>query len=433
MCYTIARIIEVENKIVSLKQPDTLLGCFFIWLGNQPEKHLMKNITKCSFLLLILFLIIIIPLFSTISLWAAQYKAMESKLETAILGGSGIFTNSGQQLGSSITIDLDLADLDNDNDLDAFVTNRTMSKVWLNDSTGQFTNNGQSLLSLGINEDADLGDVDGDGDLDAFVAVKSGSFRGKPDQLWLNDGNGLFTDSGQEIGNDISYAVALGDLDDDEDLDAFVGGPINCIWLNDGTGNFNQTQRFNSNISSLIFLGDIDADGDLDAFEETNCGNSHVWFNDGTANFQESSQIFGGNCSFSGGLADLDGDGDLDIILDGNEILLNDGAGTFIDSQQRLAGPADMMALGDVDGDGDVDVLVNPETTQIQVWINDGMAVFTITNQTINGDSVTADFGDLDGDEDIDIFLGRFSGIGANEVWYNVSFSSFVFLPVIYN
>ena len=41
-------------------------------------------------------------------------------------------------------------------------------------------------------QDVSLGDLDGDGDLDAFVANWP-----QPNKIWLNDGNGTFTDSGQ--------------------------------------------------------------------------------------------------------------------------------------------------------------------------------------------------------------------------------------------
>ena len=56
--------------------------------------------------------------------------------------------------------------------------------------------------------------------LDAFVA------NGGPNKLWLNDGTGVFTDSGQALGNSVSFEVVLGDLDSAGDLAAHDGGAV---------------------------------------------------------------------------------------------------------------------------------------------------------------------------------------------------------------
>ena len=42
-----------------------------------------------------------------------------------------------------------------------------------------------------------LGDVDGDGDLDLVFANDAA----EPNTVWLNDGTGAFTDSGQALGS----------------------------------------------------------------------------------------------------------------------------------------------------------------------------------------------------------------------------------------
>ena len=192
--------------------------------------------------------------------------------------GNGTFTDSGQSLGTSDSRGVELGDVDNDGDLDAFVANHNEAdKVWLNDGNGSFTDSGQSLgssSSYGVS----LGDVDDDGDLDALLT------RG----LSINDGSGNFTDSGQSIGSSYFRDVSLGDVDDDGDLDAFVanvlnqGNKPNEVWLNDGTGTFTDSgQSLGSSKSYSVDLGDVDGDGDLDAFVANRDQGNKVWINDG--------------------------------------------------------------------------------------------------------------------------------------------------------
>ena len=50
-------------------------------------------------------------------------------------------------------------------------------------------------------------------------------------KIWLNDGHGVFTDSGQSLGDSNTWNAALGDLDGDGDLDVFLG---NAIYHNSG-------------------------------------------------------------------------------------------------------------------------------------------------------------------------------------------------------
>ncbi|MDG1456248.1 MAG: VCBS repeat-containing protein, partial [Planctomycetota bacterium] len=225
------------------------------------------------------------------------------------------FVDSGQALGNYHSEDVALGDFDGDGDLDAWVANRyTQSNhVWINDGSGNFT--GSQALGNHDSFAVDIGDLDGDGDLDAWVTN-----RNEPNHVWINDGMGNFTDSGQNLGNLFSTDVSLGDVDGDGDLDAWVAnyGQANRVWLNQGgdqggtPGTFADSGQVLGNSNSLeVALGDLDGDGDLDAWVANYSQANRVWINDGLGNFADSSQALGNSESRDIALGDLDGDGDL--------------------------------------------------------------------------------------------------------------------------
>ena len=244
----------------------------------------------------------------------------------------GTFADSGQSLGSGYSLDVALGDLDGDGDLDAFVANTSgeANKGWTNDGSGAFTDSGQSLGSA-LSKNVALGDLDGDGDLDAFVA-NDGSPATKGNKVWTNDGSGTFTDSGQSLGSTSSQNVALGDLDGDGDIDAFVAtaNAGNEVWTNDGSGTFTDSGQSLGSASTIgVALGDLDGDGDLDAFF-ADFNPNNVWANDGSGTFTDSGQSLGSVNSYAVTLGDLDGDGDLDAFVvnttnEANKVWLGQG------------------------------------------------------------------------------------------------------------
>ena len=338
---------------------------------------------------------------------------------------TAVFTDSGQLLGSSNSFGVSLGDVDGDGDLDMVVANSAgdANQVFLNDGLGAYTDSGQDLgsTSAGIA----LGDVDSDGDLDVVVA-KGGS---QANQVWLNDGSGVYADSGQVLGTGASEHVALGDVDGDGDLDMVVANlGANRVWLNDGSGSYADSgQALGSSNSFGVSLGDVDGDNDLDLVVANRNQANRVWLNDGSGTYTDSGQTLGLESSQAISLGDVDGDGDLDMVVanvgQANRVYLNDGSGTFSDSGQSLsprgAGNSFGVSLGDVDGDGDLDMVVASYNFQPnKVWLNDGSGTYTDTGQALGSNhSLDVTLGDVDGDGDLDMIVANLGG--ANRVWLN--------------
>jgi len=360
-----------------------------------------------------------------------------------------------------------LGDVDGDGDFDAFVANGHTddtgedNTIWLNDGTGHFTDTGQRLGDPCCNSNdsraVSLGDLDNDGDLDAFVSNYNGY-----NAVWVNDGKGNFTSSGQTLIREQganswpamnSVAVALGDLDADGDLDAFVGNccrvtggtttdrqgvtrslnllvePHDTVWLNNGgaqegtLGDFDDSGQFlGPTETRAVALGDLDGDGDLDVFVGNDKHQANrVWINDGTAQFSDSGQELGHADTYAVALGDIDGDRDLDALVGNNganKVWLNDGNGNLTNSGQSLGSAATkVVTLQDLDGDGDLDAFVG-NSTSIEFWWNDGKGKFSDGSQHLKvSENPVVALGDLDGDGAPDVFAENFDQ--GYQVWHN--------------
>ena len=354
------------------------------------------------------------------------------------------FIDSGQKLGNSTTNNICLGDVDKDGDLDAFFANGAynqdqQNQLWLNDGKGHFIKSNQNF-GYAKTMSVSLSDLDSDDDLDAFFAV---GFGGQ-DKVFFNDGKGGFTDSGQRLGNVNSAFVSLADLDGDNDDDAFIcvhpmwenGKSVkfgNEVWLNDAHGMFSNTgQNLGNGYNQGASVGDIDGDGDIDAATASNYNNigNKIWLNDRRGNFTESSQVLSRLNSLDLAFGDPDNDGDLDAFVIYSDkstvyccgIWFNSGRGVFNESRQKFGiTPATSVCLGDLDKDGDIDAFVTGgkylEKRASTVWLNNGSGEFTDSIKVGYDESYDAKLGDLDNDGDIDVFIAN---NGAKKIYLNI-------------
>lgn len=344
--------------------------------------------------------------------------------------GNGRFRQLSPNLFWAPSEDLLLYDADGDGDVDALQSNPDSradsefnSLFWLNDGTGRFKRAG--YLTPTATEDKfvgdasrhfAVGDLNGDGLLDLFsVGCCGGPYQIEPPgeemvftvpnrRVWLGQAEGLPQDSGQVLAGPNAEAVALGDLDGDGDLDAFVAnnsifrltGPsdpaANEVWLNDGTAVFLKSEQRLGNLRSYaVALGDVDGDGDLDAAVGNN-GQDEIWLNDGQGQFSPSGQWFRGAWTDSVFLIDLDDDGDLDLVTDIDSrrnfplfpithrlgyVWLNEGNGRFSSNAQQINYPTrGKITVGDVNNDGAPDIVIGL-VDKATVYLNNGAGHFT--------------------------------------------------------
>ena len=155
----------------------------------------------------------------------------------------GKFREAGPTHLPGITSAIAVGDLNGDRIPDVVVsgwrsepTDNCPNRVLLNDGKGRLTDTGQQLdEKMNHSHSLALGDVDGDGDLDVVLVAQGEAPSGG---VYLNDGKGRFT-AGARIGAGGIEKVRLADFDGDGDLDIFLAciGP-DQVWVNDGRGGF---------------------------------------------------------------------------------------------------------------------------------------------------------------------------------------------------
>lgn len=226
----------------------------------------------------------------------------------------------------SVPMDVHAAHINSDDFIDIVTVSTYDAKVvWHSNSSGDATFDDPLEVgdSLGLPVAVETADLDGDGDTDVVTVV---GFANEISWFENLDGEGSFGDqtivATQEQSNSTTAAMALADLDGDEDVDvisgSFTTGQI--IWYaNNGAGEFSIADTVYSQADEIVALvaQDLDFDGSPDLVSGAATGRVTVWGNsDGNGVFSEAAVLSADMDSVVAMLvADMDDNGNPEVIV----------------------------------------------------------------------------------------------------------------------
>jgi hypothetical protein len=360
--------------------------------------------------------------------------------------GDGTFTDVTEQAGLAGTgfdIGAAVGDYDNDGHPDLFVTGVRGNTLYHNNGDGTFTN---VTKQAGLDQfnDPEFGplwavaaawvDINNDGKLDLFVAnylqwkydkkplcvVDSGPeychprfYKGLPNQLFLNQGNGTFKDVSKEwglrdhVGKGMGVGIADYDLDGKPDVFVTNDGEYDFLFHN--LGNKFDEVSFQTNtalpeegafISGMgLDFRDFNNDEYPDiVYVALNRQTFPILQNTGKGDFREVTSPTGmgrmsmGMAGFGPALYDFDNDGWKDLFVSRGHVSATRPPGAQVKQPNTVfrnikgekwealteeAGFTDASAarhrgcaLGDFDGNGKIDVVVTSLDLPAELWMN---------------------------------------------------------------
>lgn len=341
-------------------------------------------------------------------------------------------------------------DIDNDGDLDIFLTgwftssSGRCSKLYKNNGNDSFTViDSSGIVDLGASTAA-FCDFNNDGLIDLSVAGNSATST-YVTKLYKNNGDYTFTDIGALLPNVYSPTIVWADYDNDGDQDFFLAGSLSAsdaatsIFRNDGNNVFTDINASMDMVSNgSADWGDFDKDGDLDLIVSGKGAGSwnfitRLYRNDGNDQFVNTGTTFMGVRYSSSVFGDYNNDGNLDIILMGEtstgsssgglhtKIYKGLGNGEFEEITTPLQGLSQGKAVfGDYDNDGDLDIIISGNLVATgaefttNIYRNNGNDLFEevemFSIESARRSSLA--FGDYNNDGKLDVLLTGWSGTG---------------------
>ena len=244
-------------------------------------------------------------------------------------------------------------------------------------------------IDLGSETFPSFADLDGDGDQDMLVGNKIQPDDNLTGKLFRFENIGTPTEPKfilrgivPEFTGDYHFAPAFGDLDNDGDLDILMGTWRDELMLVINEGQVTEPNwtiadsaivKLTRGRNATPTLGDIDDDGDLDLFIGESSGDINFYRNDGGSDGPEFILVDDKYGGIDAGrrsvptLVDIDADGDFDLVVgseaEGLKLYRNNGtlreANFVLDETFDVpVHPFSAPIFTDVDGDGDADLFV---------------------------------------------------------------------------
>lgn len=329
------------------------------------------------------------------------YRNLGGDSFESVASGLGLASTEISRAGS-------WADYDNDGDLDLFVANYGVPRLYRND--GSIFSDVELDPTASYNAYCSAwADYDKDGDLDLFV----GNFNGQ-DRLYRNDRLDGFTEVAAAAGiSSFGHTrVAIwADYDKDRDLDLFIGrgatfaNNTDALYRNDNGVFVDVTDTvglggYNTTIGAA--WGDFDHDRDLDLFISSWDGEAnHLYRNDRGAGFTDVAVELGladlSGC-LSASWVDYDNDRDLDLFIsrtqDLGPLLYRNNRIQFSEVQDSVGLGSNISIVGhswgDYDRDGDLDLFLPARYTANQLFSNNMDGACNWLHVKVNGGSATS-------------------------------------------
>jgi len=363
---------------------------------------------------------------------------------------------------------IEFVDIDDDGDMDLFWGDFFSKSLYVIENQGTaavaemnlvsniYPVNSDSVYTSGFNMPR-FADINADGDYDLFVSVLYDPTV--PQSLMYYENAGTAQTANQifvtydylktlDVGDNSSPVFV--DIDDDEDLDLFLGSlknPLGSISYLENTGNkfepafyFSDSVYFGitSDLSVVPVFGDVDGDNDYDLIIGKLNGKLDIYLNTGTKtspqflsstplldNLGVEIDIGSRSAPF---LFDIDNDSDLDLIVGAFNgtinLFKNTGNPTNYQFTYEVSyfqnldvGSTSTPFMLDYNKDGVNDLFSGNRDGDFYYYLNDGSneaPVWTEITQNFiqydfGGDS-QPNFVDIDNDSDMDIFLGNVKG-----------------------